>query len=118
MPALLLENFLLMVDIGIKHCIEIHMHQILKILVIAACNRINRLVAVCHGVQKCVERPLHKLYKRVLNRKILRAAQHRMLHNMRHPRGVRRRRAETNIKYLVLVIIAQQCNPCTCPFVL
>ncbi len=71
MPALLLENLLFMIDIGIKHCIEIHMHQILKILVIAACNRVDSLVAVCHGVEKGVERPLHKLYKRVLDWKIL-----------------------------------------------
>ena len=82
------------------------MHQILKILVIAACNRVDSLVAVCHGVEKGVERPLHKLYKRVLDWKILRAAQHGMLYNMRHARRICGRCAETNIKYFVLIIVA------------
>ena len=40
MPALLLEDFLMLINIRIKNRIHINMHQILKVLIIAACYRI------------------------------------------------------------------------------
>ena len=50
MPALLTENLLPAVNVGIEHRIQVHMHQVLKILVIAACHRIKSLVGVSHGI--------------------------------------------------------------------
>ena len=117
MPALLLENLLFLINIRIKNRIQIDMHQILKILVITACNRIDSLVTVCHSVQKCVERPLYKLYKRVLDWKILGTAKYSVLYNMWYTCGIRRRRAKANIKYFIFLLILQQCYPCTCLFV-
>ena len=50
MPALLPENFVRIVYPGIEYRIQIHMHQILKILVIAAGYGINCLIRICHGI--------------------------------------------------------------------
>ena len=49
-PAFLTEDFFFLIDIGIKNSIQIHMHQVLEILVIAACYRIAGLVRVGHGI--------------------------------------------------------------------
>ena len=55
MPALLPEDFFVSVDVRIENRIQIDIHQILKIRVIAAGNRVNRLVRICHGIQKCIQ---------------------------------------------------------------
>ena len=64
-PAFLPENQLISVDIRMKYRIQIDIHQIAEILVIAACHRIHGLVRVCHGVQKGIHGTLHKLDKRI-----------------------------------------------------
>ena len=69
-PALLAEDFFVLVDIWIEYRIHIYMHQILEILVIAARNRINRLVRIGHGIQKSVQGTFHQFYERVLNREV------------------------------------------------
>ena len=51
MPALLFKDLLMLVNIRIKYCIHIDMHEILKILVIAACNRIQGLVRICGCIE-------------------------------------------------------------------
>ena len=50
MPALLAENGLVAVNIGIQHRIQIHVHQILEVLIIAAGYRIQSLVRISHSV--------------------------------------------------------------------
>ncbi len=50
MPAFLHKYFLLLIDIRIENRVQINMHQILKILVIAACYRIYRFVRIGHGI--------------------------------------------------------------------
>ena len=50
MPALLAENLFLLIDIRMENRIHIHIHQILKILIITACHRIYRFVRIGHGV--------------------------------------------------------------------
>ena len=107
-PAFLAESLILLVDIRIKYRIHIHMHQILKILIIAACNRINRLVRIRHCVQKCIQRSLYQLDKRIFHRKFSRSAQNWMFHNMRNSRAVGRRRTETDRKDLIFIIILHQ----------
>ena len=49
-PALLAENFLFLINVGIKNGVHIHVYQILKILVIAARHRVNRLIRIGHCV--------------------------------------------------------------------
>ena len=50
MPAFLIKNVGLFVNIGIKYRIQVNVHQVVKILVVAACNRIHRLVRIGHGI--------------------------------------------------------------------
>ena len=64
-PAFLAENLLFFIDIRIKYRIQIYMHQVLEITVIAACHRITGLVRISHGIQECVERAFNQFYKRI-----------------------------------------------------
>ena len=107
-PAFLAEDFFLFIDGGIEHGIQIHMHQILKILIVAAGHRIHGLVRISHGVQECVQRSLHQLHKRILQREMPGSAQDTVLQNMGHTGAVRRRRPESNIEHLILVVVFQQ----------
>ena len=116
MPSLLLENFLFLVYVGIKNRIQIHMHQILEILIIAARNRINCLVAVRHGIKKRIQGTLDKLHKRILHRKILGTAKNGMLYNMRNTCGICWRCAKADVKHLIFIIIAQKRDSCPCFF--
>ncbi|MNC11325.1 hypothetical protein D3C75_590190 [compost metagenome] len=68
MPALLLKNLLLPVNIRLKHAVQIDFHQVGEILVIPACHRIHRLVAKCKSIQKRLHRALEQLHKRFLYR--------------------------------------------------
>ncbi len=111
MPRLLPEDLLLPVNIRMQHRIQIDVHQILEVLVVAARHRIHRLVRIRHGIQKGVQRALGQLNKRILHRKFVRPAEHRMFHDMRHARAVLRRRPESDIKHLILVIIRQKRHP-------
>ena len=49
-PSLLLEDFFLFINVGIEHRIQINMHQVLEIRVVAAGNRIYGFVRIGHGV--------------------------------------------------------------------
>ena len=68
---------------NIKIIVEENMDQILKILVIAACHRIYGLVGIRHRVQERIQRALHDFDKRIFDREIPRAAQNRVLNDMR-----------------------------------
>ena len=57
-PALLTEYLLLVINPRIKYRIEIHVHQIGEVLVIAARHRIYGLVRIGHGIEKGIERAL------------------------------------------------------------
>ena len=64
-PALLAENLFFFVNIRIENSVQIHMHQILEVLIVAACNRIAGLVRIGHCIEKCVKRALYQLHKRI-----------------------------------------------------
>ena len=49
-PSLLHEDFLLIINTRMKYGIHIDVHQVLEILVIAACHRIYRLIRICHCI--------------------------------------------------------------------
>ena len=70
MPALLLEYLLSAVDIRIKDSIQVHMHQVLKINVIYASHRIDGLVRIGNRIEEGIQRSLHQLHKRILDREI------------------------------------------------
>ena len=50
MPALLAENLLFFIDIRMQNRVHIDVHQVLEIFVVAACNRVYRLIRVGHRV--------------------------------------------------------------------
>ncbi len=109
-PALLLKDLLFIVNIWIKYGIHIYMHQILKILIIAACYRINGLIRVSHGIQKRVQRSLRQFNKRIFYRKLFRSAEYRMFYNMRYTCRIFRRSAESDGKYLIVVRRLDRCD--------
>ena len=49
-PALLPENLFFFIDVGMQHGIHVNIHQVLKILFIAACHRIHGLIRIGHGI--------------------------------------------------------------------
>ena len=104
-PTFLTECLVMLIDIRIKYRIHIDMHQVLEILIIAACHRIYRLVRISHRIQKCIQRTLHKLNKRILHREFFRSTQNGMFHNVWNSCAVCRWCTESNRKHLVLVII-------------
>ena len=103
MPALLHKNLFVADNIRMKNRIHVHIHQILKILIIVAGNRIQRLLRICHGIQKCVERSLHQFDKRILDRKLQRTTERRVLNDMWYTGLILRRRAKPDGKHLIVI---------------
>ena len=115
-PALLPEDLFVFINIRMQNCVHIHVHQILKILFITACNRIYCLVRISHRIQKGVQRSFYQFHKRILGRKLFRATQNSMFHDMWHSGTVRCRCAESDIKYFIFIIIGDQKHPRTTLF--
>ena len=65
-PAFLTENLFSFIDIRIKYRIQINMHQILKILIIAAGYRIAGFIRISHSIQERIQRTLYQFYERIL----------------------------------------------------
>ncbi len=114
MPSLLAEDSLLVINAGIEHSIQVYMHQVLEVLVIAACQRVQGLVRICHGIQKRVQGSLHQFHKRILHWELPGAAEHGMFQDMGHSGGIPGRCPEPYIEHFVLIIIGNQRHPCTC----
>ena len=64
-PSFLTENLFSLIDVRIKYRIQIHMHQILEILIITACHRIAGLVRISHGIQERIQRTFYQFHKRI-----------------------------------------------------
>ena len=111
MPAFLPEDLAFLIDIRVEDRVQIYMHQILKITVIAAGDRVARFVRISHRVEEGIERPFDQLHKRILKRKIARTAEHAVLQDVCHSGAVLRRRPEGNVKHLVIVLILDQHHP-------
>ena len=90
------------------------MHQVLEVLVVAACHRITGFVRIRHGIQKSIQGTFHKLHKRIFQRKLPGAAKYAVFQDMRHTCAVFRRGAEGNVKYLVFIFIFYGHYPCSC----
>ena len=114
MPALLAENVLFLVDIGIEHRVQIHVHQVPEVGVVAAGHGIHGLVRIGHRVQECIERSLDQLQEGVLDREIPRPAQYCVLDNMRDAGRILRRRAESDIKHFIVVVTGKKGHSGAC----
>ncbi len=107
MPALLHHGFRLGMETGIKNSVQIDVHQIGEILIIAAGNGIYGFIRIGDGIQESIERAFDKFNKRFPQGKLPGTAQHRMFHNMRYSRVVRRRCAKRYGEYFIVVIVLQ-----------
>ena len=106
-PALLLKNGGLGIDGRVEHRVQVHVHQVVQILLVGGGNGVDGLVGVGHGVEERLHGALDQVDKRLLDGKLGRSAQHRVLKNMEHAGGIGRRRLKANGKGLVLVVARQ-----------
>ena len=106
-PALLLKNGGLGVDGRVEHRVQVHVHQVVQILLVGGGNRVDGLVGVGHGVEERLHGALDQVDERLLDGKLGRPAQHRVLKNMEHAGGIGRRRLKANGEGLVLVVARQ-----------
>ena len=107
MPAFLHQDLRILEAIRIEDGIEIDIHQVVEIDHIAAGDRIHGLIRPGDRIEEGIERTFRKLDEGFLQRIFARAAERRVLHNMRRPFGIIRRRAETNIKDFIIIIAVQ-----------
>ena len=107
MPALLLKNGGLGIDGRVEHRVQVHVHQVVQILLVGGGDGVDGLVGVGHGVEKRLHGALDQVDKRLLDGELSRSAQHRMLKNMEHAGGIGRRRLKANGKGLVFVVARQ-----------
>ena len=106
-PALLLKNGGLGVYGRVEHRVQVHVHQVVQVLLVGGGNGVDGLVGVGHGVEERLHGALDQVDKRLLDGKLGRPAQYRVLKNMEHAGGIGRRRLKANGKGLVLVIACQ-----------
>jgi hypothetical protein len=86
-------------------------HEILKVRIVAAGQRIDGLVGIGHGVEKCVERSLGKLHEGILDREVPGSAQHGMLDDMGNAGGIGGGSAKADVEDLVVVLTGKQGDP-------
>ena len=106
-PALLLKNGGLGIDGRVEHRVQVHVHQVVQILLVGGRNGVDGLVGVGHGVEERLHGALDQVHERLLDGKLGRSAQHRVLKNMEHAGGIGRRRLKANGKGLVFVVACQ-----------
>ncbi len=110
MPAFLAENALIGVNVRVENRIQIHVHQVGKVLLVGGGHRVDGLIRIGHSIEKGIKRSLHHLDKRVLHRKVAGAAQDGVLDDVGNARGILRRCAEADVEHLVIVVIGQKSN--------
>ena len=62
-PSFLTEDLFFLINVRIEYSIQINMHQVLEILIVAAGNRIAGFVRISHRIQKGIQRALDQFYK-------------------------------------------------------
>ena len=107
-PALLHEDLRVLAHVRVEDGIEVDVHEVLEVLVVAAGHRVHRLVRIRHRVEEGVERAFDELDERLLERVLARAAERRVLDDVRDARIVDRRRAERDGKDLVVVVVLEE----------
>ena len=106
-PALLLKNGGLGIDGRVEHRVQVHVHQVVQVLLVGGGNGVDGLVGVGHGVEERLHGALDQIDKRLLDGELGRSAQHRVLKDVEHAGGIGRRRLKANGKGLVLVVARQ-----------
>ena len=95
-------------DERVKDRVQVDLDQVVEVLQVGARHRVGRLVGRGEGVEKGVQRPLEQLHEGLLERILLRAAQHRVFQDVGNTGRVGRRRAERDAEDLVLVVVFQR----------
>ena len=106
-PAFLVENFRFGIDQRTEHRIQVHPHQIDKILVVAAADGVHGLVLEGQGVEEGVHGTFQQLHKGLFHGILVRAAQHAVLQNVEHAGVVPGQGFEGDAKGLVFLVTAQ-----------
>ena len=76
MPALLLKNGGLGIDGRVEHRVQVHVHQVVQVLLVGGGNGVDSLVGVGHGVEERLHGALDQVDKRLLDGEFGRSAQH------------------------------------------
>ena len=103
-PAFLTEDVL--ADAGMEDRVDVDVDEVVKVLQVGAGHGVAGLVREGEGVEEGLERALEQLHEGLLDRIFGRAAEHGMLQDVGHARGIRGRGAEAHAEALVLVGIA------------
>ena len=106
MPTFLLEG--VRSDPRIKNRVKIDIDEVVEIPEILACDRIAGLVRKGHRIEEGVQRAFHELDEWFLHRVLARAAKHGVLKDVGDAGRVARRRAKSDAKHLVLVVIDER----------
>src|ERR1700741_4432984 len=106
MPTFLLEG--VRSDPRVKNRIKIDIDEVVKIPEILACDPIAGLVRKGHRIEEGVQRAFHELDEWVLHRILARAAKHGVLENVGDTGRVPRRRAKSDTKHFVVVVIDER----------
>ena len=69
-PALLLKNGGLGIDGRVEHRVQVHVHQVVQILLVGGRNGVDGLVGVGHGVEERLHGALDQVDKRLLDGKL------------------------------------------------
>ena len=106
-PALLLENRPLGIDGGVEHRVHVDVHEVEQVLLVGGRDGIDGFVGISHGVQERLHGALDEVHERLLHREFCRAAQHRVLEDVKDARVVGGRRFERDGERLVLVFACE-----------
>ena len=90
-----------------KHCIQIDVQQVVKILTILAGKRKGSVITGGKGIHKGIQGAPDHQEKRITDRETLAATQHRMLENMGNAAGVSGHSAQRHHKDVFLVVTGQ-----------
>ena len=102
-PALLLEDARAVVDGRVQHRVQVHVHEVLEVLVVGGGHRVHGLVREGEGVQERLHRALEQVHEGLLDREAVGAAEHRVLEDVEDARVVGGRRLEGDGEGLVVV---------------
>ena len=110
-PSFLAKDLFFLVNIRVKNCVQVNMHQVLEILIVAACHRVAGFVRISHGIQKSVQRAFDQFHKRILQWKFSGSAKHAVLQNVGNACAVLRRSSKSDIEHFVFVIVLNEHYP-------
>ena len=106
-PALLAQGKGIFGNQGVEYRIQVHIHQIAEVLVVAAGHRIYGLVRVGHGIQERVQGPFHQFHERFLQFVFAAAAQDGMFRDVGHAGIILAGGTEADGKDFVVVLRGQ-----------